>query len=93
MPIDITNEKLAVMEWEEVYEPAIPMVSTGFPTQAHKQHLLWGMPEPLWAAPAVVSAIAKLGRFARTVAAQARFDRDINLKGRHDPDINLKGRF
>lgn len=50
MAIDTNNEKLAVMEWGNVWEPAIPMVSTSFPTQAHKQQLIWDNPSPLWGA-------------------------------------------
>ncbi len=48
MAIDTNNEKLAVMEWDNQWEPGIPMVSTSFPTQAHKQQLLIGMPDPAW---------------------------------------------
>lgn len=48
MAIDTNNEKLAVMEWDNQWEPGIPMVSTSFPTQAHKQQLLLGMPDPVW---------------------------------------------
>lgn len=50
MAISTNNGKLAVIEWDTLWEPAIPMVSTSFPTKAHKQQLLWGMPDPLWTA-------------------------------------------
>jgi hypothetical protein len=48
MAITTNNQKIAVMEWCSVWEPAIPMVSTSFPTQAHKQQMLWDNPAPLW---------------------------------------------
>lgn len=46
-----TNAKQAALSWCQVWEPAIPMVNTGFPTAILQQQLLWGMPSPAWAAP------------------------------------------
>lgn len=47
MAIDTTNEKLALMEWDNVWEPAIP-ISPGAFGQDDKQQLLWGYPGILW---------------------------------------------
>lgn len=47
MAIDTTNKKLAVMEWDNVWEPALP-VSPGGLGQDDKQQLLWGYPGILW---------------------------------------------
>jgi hypothetical protein len=51
MAIDTNNEKLAVMEWDNPWEPGIPMDSTSFATQAHKQQLILGNPFPLFTTP------------------------------------------
>ncbi len=51
MAIDTNNEKLAIMEWGSEWEPGLPMDSTSFPTQAHKQQLILGLAEPLWTTP------------------------------------------
>ena len=50
MPISTTNEKLAVIELEDIFEPAIPMIPTIPFDQADKQQLIWGYPGILWAA-------------------------------------------
>lgn len=50
MPISTTNEKLAIIELEDIWEPAIPMLPTVPFDQADKQQLIWGYPGVLWAA-------------------------------------------
>ena len=47
MAIDTTNKKLAVMEWEDYAEPALPL-SPSTLGQDDQQQLLWGYPGVLW---------------------------------------------
>lgn len=49
MAISTTNEKLAVIEWDNFSEPGLPL-SPGAFGQDDKQQLLWGFPGVLWAA-------------------------------------------
>ena len=51
MPIDTTNEKLALLELEDYHEPGIPL-SPGVFDQGDQQQLLWGYPGILWASGA-----------------------------------------
>lgn len=48
MSLTTDNGKLAVMEWDNVYEPALPL-SPGSFGQDDQQQLIWGIPEVLWA--------------------------------------------
>ena len=47
MPIDSTNKKLALLEFEDVWEPGLPM-APGALGQDDQQQLLWGYPGILW---------------------------------------------
>jgi len=47
MAIDTTNKKLALIEWDNIWESALPM-SPGTLGQDDKQQLLWGYPGILW---------------------------------------------
>jgi hypothetical protein len=58
MAIDTTNKKLGVMEWEEYYEPALPLSPGVVFTQAEQQQLLWGYPGVLWVGPASVFTVS-----------------------------------
>ena len=49
MAIDTTNEKLAIMECGQVWEPGLPL-SPGTLGQDDRQQLLWGFPGVLWQA-------------------------------------------
>lgn len=49
MAIDTDNKKLALMEWDIVWEPGLPL-SPGTFGQDDKQQLLWGYPGVLWSA-------------------------------------------
>lgn len=53
MAISTTNGKLALIEWDNPWEPGLP-ISPGTIGQDDKQQLLLGYPEVLWGAPAVV---------------------------------------
>lgn len=44
MAIDTTNEQLALMESEQVYEPGLPMVSASTIDNRDQRQLLWGYP-------------------------------------------------
>ena len=47
MAISTINQKLAVMEWEDYVEPALPL-SPGTFGQDDQQHLLWSYPGVLF---------------------------------------------
>lgn len=49
MAIDTNAEKLAILEWDEVYEPALPLSPGATPfDQGEKQNFIWGFPGVLW---------------------------------------------
>jgi len=50
MAIDTTNEKLALIEYGDIFQPGIPISADGL-DQADNQQLLWGYPGILWEAP------------------------------------------
>jgi len=47
MAIDTINEKLALIEYGDVFQPGIPISNDGI-GQDDKQQLLWGYPGILW---------------------------------------------
>ena len=47
MAIDTHNERLALIEYGDVFQPGIPVSSDGI-GQDDKQQLLWGYPGILW---------------------------------------------
>lgn len=47
MAIDTTNEKLALIEYGDIFQPGIPISADGI-DQADKQHLIWEYPGILW---------------------------------------------
>lgn len=47
MAITTDTGKLAVMEWDDYWEPGLPL-SPGTLDQGDQQQLLWGFPEILW---------------------------------------------
>ena len=49
MAIETDNEKLALMSYNQPFNPAVPIVSDGI-GQAEKQHLIWQFPGILWQA-------------------------------------------
>lgn len=51
MAIDTNDEKLALMEWDNVWEPAIPLDEAAGFDQGDKQQLLWGYPGISWGGP------------------------------------------
>ena len=53
MSIDTINEKLALIDYGDVFQPAIPISADGI-DQADQQHLLWGYPGILWATEIVI---------------------------------------
>lgn len=57
MAIDTTNEKLAIMEFGQVFEPGLPM-APGVIDQADQQQFLWGYPGVLWGAPATDTVVS-----------------------------------
>jgi len=51
MSINTTNEKLALIEYGDVFQPGIPISADGI-GQDDKQQLLWDYPGILWGAAA-----------------------------------------
>ncbi len=51
MAIDTNDKKLAVMDWCQVWEPAIPLDEAAGFDQGDKQQMLWGYPGISWGAP------------------------------------------
>lgn len=47
MAIDTDNKKLAIMEWDNIWEPALPLSPSTF-EQDDKQQLIWGYSGVLW---------------------------------------------
>lgn len=62
MAIDTINKKLAVMEWDNLLEPGLP-ISPGTLGEDDQQQLLWGYPGILWSgAVAVLSSFIPIYR-------------------------------
>lgn len=47
MAIDTTNEKLALIEYGDIFQPGVPISADGI-GQDDKQQLLWEYPGILW---------------------------------------------
>ena len=54
MAIDTINEKLALIEYSDIFQPGIPISADGL-DQADLQQLLWEYPGILWI-PKVITA-------------------------------------
>lgn len=50
MALTTIDDKLAVMNWDNVWEPGIIIAETAGFDQGDKQQLIWGMPTVDWAA-------------------------------------------
>ena len=50
MAITTNNGKLAIIEFEDVWEPGLPMVATDTISEADQVQFLWGFPEILYTA-------------------------------------------
>ncbi len=50
MAIDTNTKKLSILEWDNVWEPGIPLSPGTFGTD-DKQHLIWGYSGISWVAP------------------------------------------
>ena len=57
MAIDTDNEKLALIEYGDIFQPGIPISADGL-DQADNQQLLWEYPGILWSALAATAASA-----------------------------------
>lgn len=64
MAIDTNTEKLALMEWCQVWEPGLPL-SPGALGTDDQQQLLWGYPGIAWGEPPVNVSVSRSGRAAR----------------------------
>lgn len=63
MAITTNNEKLAVIEWDQSYEPGLP-ISPGALGQDDQQQLLWGFPGVLWQ-PVALTPLSTAQDYAR----------------------------
>ena len=52
MAITTDNDKLALIEYGDIFQPGIPISADGL-DQADDQQLLWGYPGVLWTEPVV----------------------------------------
>lgn len=57
--IDSNDKKLSLMEWDNIWEPGIPLAATAPFTQGDKQQLLWGYPGILWQAGGAMTQLIK----------------------------------
>lgn len=60
MAIDTNNEKLALMEEGNVWEPGLPL-SPGTLGQDDQQQLVWGYPGILWGEAVIPEVVAAPG--------------------------------
>ena len=65
MSISTNNEKLAIMELDNVWEPGLPFGGTAV-DQAWQQQILHGYPGVLWEAAVVVARAARRTIFRMT---------------------------
>lgn len=63
--IDTTDQKLALMEWCQVWEPALPIEESDPFDQGDKQQMLWGYPGILWQEAAAAAASIYIPRYRR----------------------------
>lgn len=50
MAIDTNDEKLSLMEWDQIWEPGLPLDEASGFDQGDKQQLIWGYPGISWSA-------------------------------------------
>lgn len=72
MAIDTDDKKLALMEWDVIWEPGIPLDETAAFDQGDKQQLLWGYPGILWGEPTEVVEPPPTGGFYRRISRRER---------------------
>ena len=60
MAITTSDDKLAIMEWDNIWEPGIPMLPNTPFDQGNKQQLLWGYPGVLWPTPILAAIVCSL---------------------------------
>lgn len=70
MAIDTINEKLALLEYLEVYQLGIPISADGL-DQADNQQLLWEYPGLLWSA--AVPSATRRGYFNLGITTRMRW--------------------
>lgn len=76
MAIDSTNERLALINFGQVWQPALP-IAPGALGQDDQQQLLWGYPGILWGAPAATEVFGrrhKGRRLGRKKAHEVGYD-------------------
>lgn len=66
MAVTTDTEKLAVMEWCQVWEPGLPL-SPGTLGTDDQQQLLWGYPGVAWGSPPVVVPVETSTLFLRDI--------------------------
>lgn len=65
--ISTDNEKLAIMEFGQVFEPGLPLLPGAIDT-ADQQQFLHGYPGIAWGSEVIAAAISVAGPIARKIA-------------------------
>lgn len=77
MAVDTINEKLAVLDMDLPFEPAMPLSPAVF-GQEDKQQLLWGFPGFLWALPdGGITAITGDSRITTEITDDSRITTEV----------------
>ena len=87
MAIDTTNEKLALIRFQQVWQPPLPISSDGI-GQDDKQSLLWGYPGILWAIPAVGEVLANIEVFASVLLGLSTSE-SVSMQLKTLPSVEL----
>jgi hypothetical protein len=89
--VDTINEKLALMEMENVWEPGLPM-SPGTLGQDDQQQLLWGYPGILWSAAFLAEGLARVAFIVKIPEAGMTAKKPSAEMTSRKPDMSATGR-
>jgi len=94
MAIDTTNEKLALIEYGDVFQPGLPISADGL-DQADNQQLLWGYPGVLWVIaeePVIFELILQARSYIEmSLLSQNVIDLDLSTSDAIDLDLSTFG--
>lgn len=91
MAIDSNNEKLALMEMGQVWEPGLP-ISPSTIGQDDRQQLLWGYPGILWASIISAAGLVKAAFSTKDPGASMTVKKPKATMTGKRPDMNATGR-
>ena len=90
MAITTINEKLATIEYGDIFQPGLPISADGN-DQADNQQLLWDYPGNLWTPIAVEDVFYKIYQFLfDTVFHRFKVDRTIRQFEKDDDITKIK---